>query len=439
MPPRPLAAPMQVPVRLGAPRPRAPRRVLVEQHGCATTEGEARVIEGILEARGHTRAATLDEADAVVLVTCTVVERTERTMLRRIRDLAATGKELVVSGCMAGAQVETIKHAAPAALVLPPAFLHQVGDLLEEKQADFCYAPKAGLPRTREGVLETLVINEGCTGACTFCLTKIARPGLRSYPSRDIITDARRAVEAGAVELRITSQDTAAYGLDSGETLPALLRGLCEIPGDFRIRVGMMNPFALEHVQDELLDAFDHEKVFKFLHLPLQSGSPRILRAMKRGHDATSALAQAAAFRARFPDLLLATDIIAGFPGETDADFHQTLEALDAMQPDIVNITRFSAREGTPAATMDDAVHGPIAKARSRALTSWREKTGAKRFGAHTGREHDVLVTEPGKPGTVLARTDTYHQVALPERPLGTRGRARITGATPHYLTGQWT
>jgi threonylcarbamoyladenosine tRNA methylthiotransferase CDKAL1 len=432
---------MRVPVALGLRRAEggpATRRVHVEQHGCATTEGEAQVIRGILAARGHALAPTVEEADAVVLVTCTVIETTERAMLRRIREVAATGKDLVVSGCMAGAQVSAIKHAAPGALVLPPAYLHQVGDLLEAREVAFCYQPKAGLPKLREGAVENVVINEGCTGACSFCITKVARPGLRSYPVDAIVEDVSRAVASGAVEVRLTSQDTAAYGLDAGTDLAALLRAVCAVEGDFRVRVGMLNPFALAPVLDDLLDAFAHPKVFKFLHLPVQSGSARVLAAMRRGHRVDDVVAQVDEFRARFPDLFLATDAIVGFPGETDAEFEETVALLRRMDPDVANVTRFSAREGTPAAALEGQLHGRVLKARSRILTRLREELGALRFGAWVGREVDVVVTEPGKPGTVLARTDAYRQVVLPERALGTRGEARVTGATPHFLFGEW-
>jgi len=413
------------------------RRVYVEQHGCATTQGEASMMRGILAQRGHQLVPTLEEAEAAVLVTCTVVETTERTMLKRIREIAGTGKDLVVSGCMASSQVDAIKAASSRALVLPPQYLHQVGELIEREPVEFCYQPKTGLPKVREGVVDTVVINEGCSGKCTFCITKIARPGLRSYPVEGVVEDVRRAVAAGAVEVRLTSQDSGAYGLDRGTDLPTLLRHACEVPGDYGLRVGMLNPFILDKLLPDLLEAFAHPRVFKFLHLPVQSGSDRVLQEMGRHHTAADVQRQVAAFRARFPDLLLSTDVIVGFPGETEEDHQATVRLLERLEPEIVNVTRFSRREGTPAALRRDQVPSRIAKERSRELTRLRFDLCARRLSRFVGRETEVLTTEPGKGGTVLARTGEYAPVILPAgAPLGKRFRVRITGAGAVFLQG---
>lgn len=416
----------------------APRRVYVEQYGCATTEAEARTMRGLLDARGHALVPTLEEADTALLVTCTVVETTERTMLKRIRDLAASGKDLVVSGCMASSQVDAIKAASPRALILPPQFLHQVGEVIEREPVEFCYQPKTGLPKVREGVVDTVVINEGCSGRCTFCITKLARPGLRSYPVAGVVEDVRRAVAAGAVEVRLSSQDSGAYGLDAGTDLPTLLRHACEVPGDHGLRVGMLNPFILDRILPGLLDAFRHPRVFKFLHLPLQSGSERVLREMGRHHSAADVRRQVAAFRAAFPDLVLATDVIAGFPGETEEDHRATMALLEELQPEMVNVTRFSPRPGTPAAERADQVPSRVVKARSRELTALRFRLARERFARWVGREVSVLTTEPGKHGTALARTPEYAPVVLPAgTPLGRRLLVRIERSSDVYLSGR--
>jgi len=204
------------------------------------------------------------------------------------------------------------------------------------------------------------------------------------------------------------------------------------------VRVGMLNPFVLDRILPDLVEAFRHPRMFKFLHLPLQSGSDRILREMRRHHTADDVLRQVHAFRAAFPDLVLATDVIAGFPGERAEDHRATVALLEALQPEMVNVTRFSARPGTPAAERDDQVLLREVKARSRELTALRLRLCRERLARWVGREVSVLVTEPGKNGTMLARTPEYAPVVLPPgTPLGARLQVRITAASDVYLQGE--
>lgn len=412
-------------------------RVHVEQHGCAVTQGEARVMEALLEQRGHVLAAE-GEADAHVLVTCTVVERTERDMERRIAALRDSGKPLLVTGCMARAQPNAIVTLAPDALVLPPQHSHQVSEWLEAGEpTPLRAAPATGLPRRLDGVVSTHVINDGCVGRCTFCITKLARPGLTSHGLDGIVADVRDAVARGAVEVRLTSQDTAAWGREQGRALPELLRALAALDRDFAVRVGMLNPMAVKPLLPGFIDAFASPRVFQFVHLPVQSGSDRVLAAMKRDHTAQDFLDIAAALRARFPDFGLWTDVIVGFPGETQDDVRATLAALDEAQPDMVNITRFSPRPGTRAATMPDQVPGWRTTAWSREVHEHARQLMLRRNLAWVGREAEALVTEHGKAGTSMARLPNYKLVVLPAQRLGARVRVRITGATETYVRGE--
>lgn len=432
----------ELPTRVGeAPAEADPRSVYMEQYGCAVTEGEAGAMEAILREEGHDLVDDLEAADAAVLVTCTVVDTTERRMVDRIEALSDSGVDLVVSGCMASSQVELIKHTAPEALVLPPQYHHQVGDLLVQDEVEFCYAPKVGLPRTVDGPVATIPVNEGCSGKCTFCITKIARPGLRSYPVAGIVEDVRAAVEDGAREVRLTSQDSGAYGLDRDTDLPTLLDHVLEVPGDFRVRVGMMNPFILDRILDGLLEAFSSEKMYNFLHIPVQSGSEDVLEAMNRTHAVDDFRRQVEAFRDRFPNGVVSTDVITGFPGETEEDHRKTVDLLEEVRPEKVNITRFSERDGTPAAEMEDQIVGWKVKERSRELTEVTRRITAEHMARQEGEVRSVVVTEPGKEGTgtVQARTDDYRIVVLPEEDasLGERVTARVTEARHTYLMGE--
>lgn len=384
---------------------------------------------GALVDRGHTVTRSEAEADAHVLVTCTVVETTERAMVRRMAELASFDKPLVVAGCMAAAQRERVLATVPRALLLPPRKWPQIVDLLGAGTA--CGTRAAEVESESLGWHDAIVpIAQGCAGRCTYCITRVARGRVSSYPIEAIVAQIRGHVEHGAREIKLTGQDTAAYGLDTGCNLADLLQAIQEIPGTFRVRVGMADPLTVYPIVDDLIEAFRSSKVFTFLHLPVQSGSDAILEAMKREYTVDEFEEIVRRFRESFPEMTLSTDVIVGFPGETDVDFEATLRLVERTRPEIVNVTRFSARAGTPAAKMTKQIVGWRMKERSRRLTRMRFRISREIHERFVGRDTEVLITEPGKDGSVLARTAEYRQVVLREPvPIGEFVRVRIDEA----------
>lgn len=411
-------------------------RVYVEAYGCTQNYGEARLMQEALAGAGHAIVRSEDDADAHVLVTCTVVETTERKMIRRMQDLAARDKPLVVAGCMAVAQRDRVRSIVPRATLLPPRKWPEIVQLLGAGTA--CGDRAAEAEAASFGWHDAIVpIAQGCAGRCTYCITRVARGRVRSYPVGELVAQVRRHVERGVREIKLTGQDTAAYGLDAGADLPALLRAIDALPGRFRIRVGMADPLTVHPILEDLVDAYGSDKVFKFLHLPVQSGDDGILAAMRREYTVAQFEEIVAAFRRAYPDLCLSTDIIVGFPGETEEPFEATMALMRRVRPDIVNVTRFSPRGGTPAATMPKQIVGWRTKERSRRLTALRFQIAREVHRAFVGRECEVLVTEPGKTGTVLARTPEYRQVVLRDDvPLGEFVSVRIDEARETDLLG---
>ncbi len=411
-------------------------KVYVEAHGCTQNYGEARLMQGALAERGHVITPSETEADAHVLVTCTVVEATERKMVRRMAELACYDKPVVVAGCMAAAQRDRVKATVPRARLLPPRKWPEIVELLDA--GTVCGDRAAELEaQTFEWHDAIVPIAQGCAGRCTYCITRVARGFVKSYPITDLVRQVRDHVDRGVKEVKLTGQDTAAYGRDSGTKLAALLKEIDAIPGEFRVRVGMADPLTVLPIMDELVDAYASEKVFKFLHLPVQSGDDAILEAMKREYTVEDFEIIVSAFRRAFPELTLSTDIIVGFPGETEAQFEKTMDLIRRVRPDIVNVTRFSSREGTPAATMPGPIVGWRVKQRSRRLTSLRFQISRGIHEALVGREVEVLVTEPGREGTLLARTPEYRQVVLQEDvPIGEFVRVRIDAGRATDLLG---
>lgn len=411
-------------------------KVFVEAHGCTQNYGEARLMEKALAGRGHLVRTSEEEADAHVLVTCTVVGTTERAMIRRMEQLAAHRKPLVVAGCMAAAQRERILETVPGAMLLPPRKWPQIVDLLAAGTS--CGERAAAVESASFGWHDAIVpIEQGCAGRCTYCITRVARGRATSYPVEALINRIRGEVDRGVREIKLTGQDTGAYGRDRGTTLAALLRAIDRIPGVFRVRVGMADPLTVRPIVDDLVEAFGSGKIFKFLHLPVQSGSDEILEAMRRDYKVSEFEEIVDAFRRTWPDLTLSTDAIVGFPGETEEQFDATMELVRRVRTDIVNVTRFSPREGTPAARLPNRVVGWRVKERSRRLTRLRWQVAHESNERFVGREVEVLVTETGKGDTLLGRTTEYRQVCLPNVvSIGDFVRVRVESARAIDLRG---
>lgn len=408
-------------------------RVWVEAYGCTMSQGEGAILEKKLRSLGHEVVGSADDADLVVLNTCTVIRATETRMLKRMREVSGSGKRLIVSGCMAAVQVDQIRDAAPEAVIIPPSeydsFSPIVTDRFGEGGLSGVLEPKA--------VTAIIPIAQGCLGTCTYCITRIARGTLRSYPTERILERCRHSIAAGAIELLVTAQDTACYGLDLGRDLASLVRQIAELPGDFRIRIGMMNPDSLGRIIGGLVPTFMDTKVYKFLHLPVQSGSDRMLRAMGRLYTVDDFLTQVERFRNAFPELTLSTDVITGFPGETAEDHERTKEFLRTVRPNIVNVTRYSKRPGTQAARAKDQVPGWVSKERSRELTHLRFRIAREINIGKEGDIEEVLVTERGKEGTYIGRTISYAPVVISQEVrLGQVVRVRIVGSAATHLIG---
>lgn len=408
-------------------------KVVVEAYGCTMSMGEGRRFKRELASLGHEIVDRVDEADLAVLNTCTVIQATENRMVSRIRTLSNLGKKLVVAGCLAAVQTQRIDDVAPEAVIIPFSDYDDFKTIIEKHfgRGDSC------IPPADEGVIGILPIAQGCLGGCSYCITRIARGHLRSLHPAELREQTETMLQKGIKELQVTGQDTAAYGRDIGTDLSTLVSSLAVIHGDFRIRVGMMNPDTLRGIIDQYIPAWNDPKVFKFLHLPVQSGSDTLLGSMGRRYSIRDFLGLVDSFRRSCPEMTLSTDVIVGFPGESDDDHRLTRELLESVKPNIVNITRFSPRPGTKAFTMDQKVPGWKAKERSRELTTLRFEIAEKINESLIGKKELILVTEEGKNGSVIGRTDSYKPVVVKEElPLGEYVMVEITEAAPTHLFG---
>ncbi len=380
----------------------------IETYGCTSNRGESRQIERALRDSGHYPVDGPEEADVAILNSCTVVEKTERNMLRRAQELDAQTADLIVTGCMALAQGEEFAAADVDAQVL------HWDDVPTAVTNGECPTPTPDTEPVLDGVIGILPIARGCMSDCSYCITKHATGKIDSPPVAENVEHARALVHAGAKELRITGQDTGVYGWEQGERkLPELLERICAIDGEFRVRVGMANPKGIHGIREELVEVFaDNDELYNFIHAPVQSGSDDVLGDMRRQHQVSEFREVVETFDRRLDHWTLSTDFIVGFPTETDADFQQSMALLEEVRPEKINVTRFSKRPGTDAADMK-GLGGTLKKERSKAMSELKREVVAEAYASLVGDRREVLVVEDGTGDSVKCRDSAYRQVIV--------------------------
>lgn len=417
-------------------------RVYVEAFGCSANLADSEMVSGLLDEAGHTVVGEDEPADASVVLTCTVKTPTQNRVVKRIRELSSSGAPLVVAGCMPKAQRELVAETAPGASMVGPDDLLDVVDAVEasiegNRIESISGGPinKTCLPRLRANpVVHIAPISSGCLGNCSYCIVRRARGALHSFPVDTIVEDARLALGEGCREIWVTAEDTAAYRRGVAR-LPQLLEELTGLEGRFYIRMGMMNPDQAEPILEDLIEAYRSEKMFKFLHLPVQSGNDEVLRRMRRRYTVEGFKGIVDRFRESFPRLSLSTDVICGFPGETEEQFADSLRLVKEVEPDVLNISRFWPRPGTEAAGMEGQLHGRDTKRRSRILSAQWRRQSLERNRAWVGWEGEVIVDEVGRKGSMVGRNHAYKPVVLRE-PVehGEFVNAKVSEARGGYL-----
>ncbi|MGI0058592.1 MAG: tRNA (N(6)-L-threonylcarbamoyladenosine(37)-C(2))-methylthiotransferase [Nitrosotalea sp.] len=416
-------------------------KIWVEAYGCSASFADSEMISGLIVNGGHTLAENENDSDLSVIVTCSVKDVTAHKMIHRIKKLKSN--PLVVAGCLPKAEQSTVEKFSPKASLLGPNSLGKTLDVISStlngirkvELADTDVS-KVGLPKVRlnpaVGIVE---IASGCMSECTFCQTKIAKGDLQSYRVGDIVRQVRHEIEDGCVEVWLTSTDNGCYGFDIGSSLPELVQNVSSIEHDFMIRVGMMNPMYLPRIKGNLLESFVNDRVFKFLHIPVQSGSDKVLKDMKRLHTSKIFYDVNSAFRERFDRFTIATDIIVGFPTETEEDFARTVDLIDETRPDIVNLSRYSARYGTKAAQMDQIDVAEV-KRRSKIVFDMAKKISQQRNEEWIGWKGEVLFDEISN-GITKGRNFAYKQIVTDDKvKLGKKAIVKIEGAAPNGLYG---
>lgn len=388
------------------------RKVYVEGMGCALSRADAEGLANVLRDMGAVLVSDMVEAEVVFINGCTVRESSDIKLASKVKQAKRLGAQVVVTGCTA----EANPAAAKGAFLLPLRDREKYLGRARGGGSSFEALPSL-LPPAPSGPVYMLPIGSGCGGNCSFCVTRLARGRIISYPSETVIKLARKAIEAGAAEIDLTAVEINSWGKDTRESFPDLLRSLGSLEGEFAIRVGMLNPRGLLSWLDDLLDAFEGEKVFKFFHLPAQSFSDAVLSRMRRGYSSWEVVEIISKVRARFPTAFLETDVIAGFPGETEDDFQATVDWLEKLRFDKVNIARYSPRPMTEAAGMPQ-LREDEKKRRSDVITALWRRLALEINSSYVGRPMRALLVE-AKGSQAICRAENYKQLvsnAIPEK-----------------------
>jgi threonylcarbamoyladenosine tRNA methylthiotransferase CDKAL1 len=417
----------------------------VERYGCSASTADAEMISGLLKASSFTPVEAPEAADVNILVTCVVKTATSHRMVTRIKELTVLGRPLVVAGCMPKAERHLIETINPQASLLGPEDLSRtvevVTDALQGVRGVYLSGsvhPKLLLPRVRANpVIGIVEVSSGCLGSCSYCQVKLAKGGLTSYRPETVRLEVEQALQDGCREIWLTSQDNGCYGQDIGRSLPELLREVLKVEGDFMLRLGMMNPQHTASLLDDLIDLYSgDDRVFKFIHIPVQSGSNRVLRDMRRDYSVAEFVDSVKRFRAAFPRSSFSTDVIVGYPTETETDFQETLKLVREVKPDTVHISRFGARPGTDAEHLKP-LDARVVKGRSRLLHRVVRGVSLQNNQCWIGWRGKVLVDEKVR-GAVLGRNPAYRPVVIRENvPLGQVVDVRVVAASSICLVGE--
>ena len=402
-----------------------PRTYFLRSFGCQMNDHDAERIAGLLEEMGMTRCVSPESAELLVFNTCSIREKADTRLAGHLgtaarRKKSGTAKAVVVSGCLAQSRREDFLEDFPFVDVLVgPQSLHELPSLLERRFASkevvsaFQEATtrwSAELPRTRiSGPAAWVQIVAGCSNFCSYCIVPYVRGPEASRPVADILTEITALAVSGVRQVTLLGQNVNAYGREPGfpgqEAFADLLEQTCAVSGIERVRFMTSHP---KDMSDRLIEVMAAENaVCEHLHLPAQSGSDRILDAMHRGYDRDRYLELVRRLRDRVPGLALTTDLIVGFPGESEADFEETLSLVEECGFDSAFTFIYSPRRQTEAAVLPDRIDPIVAEQRMRRLVDLVQRWGRLRNEALVGQVVEVMVERPSKqhPGEVMGRT----------------------------------
>ncbi len=418
--------------------------IYFETYGCTANQNSTEIMKGLISQAKLNITKNINFADIIIINSCIVKEPTQEKIQRKIKDLLKKNKKIILTGCMPKLNREKLQHQN--LFLLSTNNIKKINKLIqdikdqtydENKYLTSTFEIKSNLPKISNG--KTIGINqisEGCLGACTYCITRLAKGKLYSYPQNEILQSIKNDLNSGCKEIWITSQDNASYGNDKKKyLLPDLLKKILKNKKIFFIRLGMMNPNNILKILPKLIRIYKDKKILKFLHIPIQSGSNKILKSMNRKYTKSQFLKIIKTFRSEFSEISIASDIIVGYPGETQKDFNETCNLIQKIKPEILNVNKFWPRPGTPAEKLKQ-ISPKIRSERAAKLLKLHFEICKQNQKKYLNTEHKVVVDKKGFENTWLAKNENYKLFAIQsnKKLLGKIINVKVKQCTPHYL-----
>ena len=433
------------------------RKVFIETYGCQMNVADSELMGGILKQRGYGAAATMEEADVIVVNTCAVREKAEERVFGRLSQLLQYKQrkpELVlgVAGCMAEHLKGKIVERAPYVdLVIGPDAYRRLPELIGEKveqsedaaidvRLDKGETYEGLKPERSEGTSGWITVQRGCDKFCTFCIVPFVRGRERGVPPREILTQARDLAAEGFREVTLLGQTVNSYRYE-GSDFADLLEAVVQIEGIERVR--FTSPYPIDFTTKLIQTMARHESICEYLHLPVQSGSEPILKRMRRGYTRVEFERLIEEIREAMPGCALSTDVIVGFPGETEQDFELTMELMRQVRFDFAYLFKYSERSGTFAARkLKDDLPEKVKKRRLKEIITLQEAISAEVFATRVGQTYRVMAIGPSKKSDEewCGRTDDFKMTIFPYREGMREGDmvdVKVTRCTSHTLMGE--
>jgi len=421
-------------------------RIFIQTHGCSTNFSESEVMSGLLAEAGFETVNNKEESAIIIINVCTV--KGENTALREIKKTKEEfpDKKLVIAGCITNSIIKDTREIDENTSFINTHNIKSICEIVEEVLQDNIVELltkekeiKLNLPKVRKNpVIGIIPILNSCKGNCSYCSVKSIKGKLLSYPAEDIVKETIHCLNEGCKEIWITSQDNSSYMLEKNKVskLPELLERITQINKEFIVRIGMMNPNNVLPMLNELIKIYKNKKIFKFLHIPIQSGNDEILKLMNRDYNVDDFKKIINDFRKEIPEITISTDIICGFPTETEEQFNDSLNLIKEIKPDILNISRFQARANTEAAKMEQ-IHGNITKERSRLLTDIFTNISRMNNEKWIDWKGTILIDEKGKDDSLVGRNFAYKPVIVKgDYKLGQQIKVKVNNVTSYDLRG---
>jgi threonylcarbamoyladenosine tRNA methylthiotransferase CDKAL1 len=428
-------------------------------YGCAANQNNSEILAGILRSGGHNLTNNKELADIIILNTCVVKQKTENKIKRQIQDLENKNKNklLIITGCMPETDAKQIKQLNENTILLGTHHFKNINNIIksynenklgwkeQEEYINYRDETKLNLPKIPKNKLISITqISEGCYGNCTYCKTRLAKGKLFSYSQDEILSSIESDLKNGAKEVWITSQDCANYGLDKDNRehrLPELLEKILNLKHRFKLRLGMSDPDNIYPILNDLIKIYKNKKMYKFLHIPIQSASNNILSDMKRKYKIEQVGEIINKFRKEIPDITIATDIIIGYPTEKENDFQESLNFIKKYKPDVFNLSKMSIHKGTEASKLKPLPIDIINK-RTTEIMKTHQETAKENKQKFKDKEIKVFVNKKLEGSLYEAKDENYNIVLINSNDksiLGKNINVKIKQVGVHHLIGEIT